>query len=61
MPVSFLNRLEFLMNKHKTSEQNRFWDGYIHVGSILGRCLGFISMGLRGKEKWARERVEFKQ
>lgn len=43
------------MNKHKTSEQNRFWDGYIHVGSILGRCLGFISMGLRGKEKWARE------
>lgn len=48
------------MNKHKTSEQNRFWDGYIlvHAGSILGRSLGFKSMGLRGKEKWTRERVE---
>lgn len=24
LPVSYLSRLEFLMNKHKTSKQNRF-------------------------------------
>lgn len=37
---------------------DQFCNVYVHAGSILGRLMGSISVGLRGKEDWAREGVE---